>query len=355
MNERIAVLSCGGTIAMATGADEALRPELTGQQLKDSIPSLNNTGVEFEVFEVFNKDSTNVTPEDWGTLSNKIAEVQPNYHGVIVTHGTDTMAQTASATAFALGSKLPIPVVFTGSQLPLQALRTDAIQNVESAVQVTLAASREDINEAMVVFSHRVLRAVRTIKTSEIQFNAFDSPAFPHLADLTADDHIVFGPVAKRERSIKGLAMQPVSTFDRGVLEIPANTTTDPDIMMPSIMHEKCAAVILRSVGAGNVPDADAESPDKSGETVYSFLPLIEQSLEAGKPVILTSSFVGGRTRPDMYAPGKAALEAGAGHAGNMTDVAAKVKLMWLLGQGIRDPQNVRDAMLTPVVGEIDL
>jgi L-asparaginase/Glu-tRNA(Gln) amidotransferase subunit D len=82
---------------------------------------------------------------------------------------------------------------------------------------------------------------------------------------------------------------------------------------------------------------------------------LIEQTVSAGKPVILTSSFVGGRARPDMYVPGKAAIEAGAGHAGNMTDVAAKVKLMWLLAQGITTPKKVNEAMLIPVAGELDL
>ena len=120
-------------------------------------------------------------------------------------------------------------------------------------------------------------------------------------------------------------------------------------------MHQKCTAVILHSVGSGNVPANDTELQIKTSETVYSFLPLIEQTLEAGKPVILTSSFVGGRTRPNMYEPGKAALESGAGHAGNMTDVTAKVKLMWLLGQGIREPKAVSEAMLTPQVGEVDV
>ncbi|MDR1032681.1 MAG: asparaginase [Candidatus Nomurabacteria bacterium] len=351
MSKKIAVLTCGGTIAMRSEEGGALHPALTGQELVNRIPNLQQTDTEFDVIEVFNKDSTNVTPEDWTTLAHKISEVCGKYSGIIVPHGTDTMAYTASAISLAFGRQLPTSIIFTGSQLPLGELRSDAERNVESAVQVAIAASRENIKEVMIVFDDRVLRGNRTIKTSEINFDAFDSPAFPHLADLTADSNTVFSPLANKTPPEEGELLTN-ATFSRGVLEISANTTTNPEMLIPSVLGAKCQAIILRSVGAGNVPDDDANSQNE--KVLYSFLPLIKAAMAAGKSAILTSSFVGGRARPDMYAPGVAALKAGAGHAGNMTDVTAKVKLMWLLAQGVTAPNDVNEKMLVPTAGELD-
>lgn len=345
VGERIAIVSCGGTIAMAPEGDSgALAPELTGAQLIDMVPSLGDMDVDLDVIELFNKDSTNVGTVDWKVLTSKLAEIHPDYDGIVVTHGTDTMANTATATSFALGQDLAIPVVFTGSQLPIKGRRTDAVVNLESAMEVTQAAAQQGISETMIVFSHRVLRAARSLKTSESRFDAFESPAFPHLADLTAEDGVVFSPMARQRANI-GFTIEARNDFDRGVLIADADATSDPEIVLAASLSDKCSALILRSVGSGNVPS----------EGIDSFVPVIEGALGAGKPVIITSRFVGGKTAPEKYAPGKAAIDAGAGHAGNMTDVAAKVKLMWLLGQGINDPEKVSRAMLTPVVGEVDL
>lgn len=345
MSERIAVVSCGGTIAMTPSGDKgSLAPELSGEQLIAQVPNLGEMGVDIDVIELFNKDSTNVGPADWKALTDKLAAIQSEYDGIVVTHGTDTMANTATATSLALGQELAVPVVFTGSQLPIKGRRTDAVVNLESAMEVTLAAARQGISETMIVFSHRVLRAARTIKTSESKFDAFDSPAFPHLADLTAEEEITFSPNARVNRNV-GFGVNPRNTFDRGILVADADATTHPEIVLAASLSPKCTGLILRSVGAGNVPS----------EGIDSFVPVIEQTLEANKPVIIASRFVGGRTTPEKYQPGQAAIEAGAGHSGNMTDVAAKVKLMWLMGQGIREPEKVSKAMLTPVVGEVDV
>ncbi len=340
---KIALISCGGTIAMSQRNDGTLIPELNARQLVKSSPMLANFGSKLSIIDLFNKDSTNIDRHDWQALVNKITEVYAKYDGIIITHGTDTMANTATAVSLAFGSALSIPIIFTGSQLPMMVSGTDARVNLERSAKVLLEAMRQHVAEVLIVFSDRVLRASRALKTSESRFDAFDSPAFPHIADITAADEIIFSPNTVISSKTKS-TITPVNTFDGGVFAVETDADVDPELILNISMSKKCKALILKSLGSGNVP--------ASGDN--SLLPVIKQTLEAGKPVILTSKFVGGKTIPEMYEPGKAALEAGAGHAGNMTDVAAKVKLMWLIGRGITSPAAVSKAMLKPVVGELD-
>lgn len=339
---KIAIVSCGGTIAMTYSREGSLIPGLSGDQLIARAPRLSEMGASIDVIELFNKDSTNIGPAEWSILIDEMARLQLLYDGLIVVHGTDTMAHTATAVSLALGRGLRVPIVFTGAQLPIESVRTDAVVNLESAMEIVVSAVAQKVREVMVVFSHRVLRASRTIKISESRFDAFDSPGFPHLADLTAADKIVFNSsvVVGEEISFDS---PPVNVFDKGVLVIDADSTTSSEVVLRASLSSGCTGLILRSVGSGNLPSEGANT----------FLPVIEKTLAARKPVILTSRFVGGKMTPDKYQPGRAAIEMGAGHSGDMTDVAAKIKLMWLIGQGITNPESINEAMLTSIVGEI--
>lgn len=194
MKKKIKILGLGGTITMipdpSTGV---LKPAKNVKEISNLIPFLGKIGdITFQ--EIENIDSTNINPNHWTKLAKKVAEIYQDCDGIIITHGTDTMAYTASALSLALGRGLKISVVFTGSQLPLVACGTDARFNLESAVKTIIQASNENIAEVMIVFSDRVLRANRTIKTSEAKFPAFDSPAFPHLAEITAHWNIIYSP-----------------------------------------------------------------------------------------------------------------------------------------------------------------
>lgn len=342
MSEKIALVGMGGTIAMVPNAKGALEPANSAEELVAQAPGLEQLDTELEVFSLVNKDSTNVNPDDWRLIINKIAELQSDYAGVLVAHGTDTMPYTATATSMALGADLTVPIVFTGSQLPLNEVGTDGRVNLERSAEVLLGASREGISETMIVFSDRVLRAARTIKTSEAKFDAFDSPGFPHLANLTATATI-FSPVAHRKPNM-GLVARPRSNFETGIASIDVKPGLEPELVRAVAQSESCAALILKSLGAGNVPS----------EGQYSLIPVIEETVKSGRPVIIATKFLGGKTVPQIYETGRLAIEAGAGHASNMTDVATEVKLAWLMGQGIRDPEAVNAAMLQPMVGEND-
>lgn len=259
--------------------------------------------------------------------------------GIIVAHGTDTMTYTAGAVALSVGRLLRIPVVFTGSQRPLGVAGSDGRPNLEHAMEVVLAAAERNLAEVMIVFGYRVLRAVRTIKVSESSFDTFNSPAFPDLASLNASG-VGFTPAALR-RTDRPARFLP--DFHDGIVTIDVVPGLNPTLVRTVLDNAGCSGLLLKSLGSGNVPSL--------GE--YSLIPVIEHAAELGVPVLVSTKFAGGRTNMQAYEQGRLALEAGAISTGDMTDVMAQVKLMWLLGQGITGHDELERAMLRPVVGEV--
>lgn len=322
----------------------ALVPALSADDLVRQTPSLSHLDTELDVIQLLNKDSSNLNPQDWQTLIRKIRDIYDGYDGFVVTHGTDTLANTSTATALAIGKELAKPIVFTGAQEPINKPGTDARVNLERSVMTSIEAVKEGIAEVLIVFSHRVLRAARSIKASESEFDAFQSPAQRDNLGVITATGITFSPLAFRKSDKPASKLNPKDQFANNFMSIDVRPGLGPELVSSIINSEKCGALILKSLGAGNVPD----------EKEYSLLPVIKEAVNLGKPVIIATKFVGGKAVPHMYGPGLAALEAGAGHSGNMTDVATEVKLSWLMGQGIKDPEAVSKHMLQSYVGELD-
>ncbi len=322
----------------------ALAPATSAEELLEHVPGLQKMGIDLTVVDLLNKDSTNLTPENWQLLIRKIAELYSSYDGILVTHGTDTMAYTATAVSMAFGDSLGKPIVFTGSQLPMVDPGNDARVNLERSVRTLTEAIDCKVAEVMIVFSAVVLRANRTIKISEAKFNAFDSPAFPHLADISATD-ITFSPLALKKKNVKlsPSRLNPKLNFANGIVSINVRPGLNPELLLSIVRSDECSALILKSLGAGNVPS----------EGKYSLLPVIEETVKLGKPAVIATKFIGGKTVPEIYETGRAALEAGAGQASIMTDVTAEVKLMWLMGQGITKPKDVNKALVKSFIGEV--
>jgi L-asparaginase len=340
MNKRIVILGFGGTIAMVPDSNGVLKPAKSVEEIIAIVPSLKEMA-DVTFMELENRDSTNINPSHWTKLALKIAELHDTCEGIIVTHGTDTMAYTASAVALTLGRGLKIPVVFTGSQLPLVTYGTDARFNLENSMKTVLKASEEQISEVMVVFSDRVLRGARSIKTSEANFPAFDSPAFPHLATITAIG-VNFNLVITNKKEEAPLEVSP--HFQRGILAVDLVPGLEPSILLEILRSGKCQGLLLKSLGAGNVPS----------ESEYSLIPVIEEATQKLKvPVLISTKFVGGSTHLDIYEPGKMALDAGAIPTGDLTDVMAQVKFMWALAQGHKSSEDLRKVINTNYVGEV--
>lgn len=363
---RVIILGFGGTIAMVPDSEGVLKPAKSVEEIVAIVPALKEMAdITFQELE--NRDSTNINPSHWTKIAFEIARIHGQYDGIIVTHGTDTMAYTAGAVALTLGRQLQIPVVFTGSQLPLVAHGSDARFNLEWAMKTIHAACEERVCEVMIVFSDLVLRASRTVKTSEAQFRAFDSPAFPHLGRITAVG-VEFIPQAFRsegQRSLvwsqtkstvvgivppseepepKRMALDIQPHFQRGILAVEIVPGLEPGILLAVLREGKCQGLLLKSLGAGNVPSEDE----------YSILPVIRAAVQTYKvPVLVSTKFTGGRTHMDIYEPGMLALEAGAIPTGDLTDVMAQVKFMWALAQGYCSTEDLKRVINTDMVGEI--
>ncbi|HEY4261351.1 MAG TPA: asparaginase, partial [Schlesneria sp.] len=183
---KVFVLYTGGTIGMAPKERDRpgspLEPKPLAELLK-YVPAMGNTDIELG-YESFDKplDSSDLGPNHWIEIAERIEAVYDQYNGFVILHGTDTLSYTASALAFMFQS-LRKPVVVTGSQLPISDARTDAVMNLVNAIYIAgwMATGLPCIPEVVVVFADKVLRGCRTRKVSSKSWAGFDSPNFPPL------------------------------------------------------------------------------------------------------------------------------------------------------------------------------
>lgn len=343
MKKKILVIGYGGTIMMVVDEKrKSVVPAKNLQEILKLMPKLNEVAdIKLEILT--NKDSTNVTPDDWTKLAFYIADKQDKYDAFVVTHGTNTLAYTASALSLAFGEGLKKPVIITGSQLPLSVYGNDARFNFENSIKTAVIASDLKTAEVMVVFSDEVLRGSRTVKVSESAFDAFKSPAFPPLATITSTGvHFNTGLVRLANPKAK-LDLHP--HFNTKIVSLDLTPGQLPSMIEHLITSGACKGVILKSFGAGSVPT----------EGEYSYLPFIKKVVGQYKiPVVVATKFLGGNVIKEINDEcAVLAVEAGAIPAGDLTDVMTEVKLMWLLAQNIYSNKNVKDGILHQYVGEL--
>src|ERR671913_170345 len=180
---RILIIYTGGTFGMSYDKEGVLTP-FSFEYILDQLPPLKNlaldsTAVSFET----PIDSSNINPEHWQLISSVIFDQYQQHDGFVVLHGTDTMAYTASALSFMLDG-LNKPVIFTGAQLPISEPRSDARENLLSALDIASARDQDApiVPEVCIYFDYELLRGNRSKKVESMQFDAFDSGNYPQLA-----------------------------------------------------------------------------------------------------------------------------------------------------------------------------
>jgi L-asparaginase len=311
MKKKILFIFCGGTIAMGKNKKDVLIPIKSAKELLKMVPEVQKL-VELEVIELFNIPSSNMTPAHWKKINETIYNEYHNFHGFLISHGTDTMTHTASAISFALGKKLNKPVVLTGSQAYPDSIGTDARFNLVNSFR----AVTSNIAEVMICFGHFVLRGNRAVKVSESDYNAFRSPAFPSLGKVKT--HLEWSPFAKRKRNINDEELAFKNDFEEDVINLKPSSGITPRMLELLIEEEKIKGVVLESLGAGNMPEY--------------FIPTIKKAKEKRIPFVITSPFSGGKIGlKAMDISGVKSIEAGAISAEDMTTPAASVKLQWSL------------------------
>ncbi|MBX5484635.1 MAG: asparaginase [Myxococcaceae bacterium] len=325
---RILMLHTGGTLGMAGRRPSALRPAAFFRTLKARVPELFELA-DIELELACNIDSSEMQPEIWAELARELYRKLPHFDGAVVTHGTDTLAFTASALSFMLPG-LNKAVVLTGSQRPLGEIRSDARLNLIDAVTSALRGPKE----VTVCFDSRLYRGNRVRKVKVSEYDAFESPNFPVLGVLGVN--ATFEP-GLRPRGRPRLR----DALDPRVFLLKVFPGMDPAIPLAVLDHVR--GLVIEAYGAGNFPVADP---------LRSLAPLFREAKRRQIPIVVVSQAYRNGVDLTLYESGAFALAQGAISGYDLTPSAALVKLMQALAY-TRTVDEVRRYVQTPIAGEL--
>ncbi|WP_148679152.1 Glu-tRNA(Gln) amidotransferase subunit GatD [Aeropyrum pernix] len=339
--ERVYIIGAGGTIASRVDYETgAVKPYLDASELATTIPELQRYA-SIEAEQLFSILSEDMKPSMWEAIVDRAARVlEAGYDGVVVAHGTDTMAFTASALSFAFHKGLPSPVILTGSQRSSDRPSSDAAFNLTASV---LAASRAPFAEVAVVMHGETgdtyalaHRGVRVKKMHSSRRDAFQSVNDKPLAriypfegrvEMLRDDY--------RRRGESGLEV------DNGFEERVALVKHFPGLIsevIDALLDRGFKGIVVEGTGFGHV----------SSDAIKS----IERARDQGVPIVITTQTVFGRVNLNVYSTGRKMLAAGAIPAGDMTSEAAYAKLSWILAR-TRELEVVRKMFQRNLAGEV--
>lgn len=324
--KKICIIFCGGTIAMKRNKKGVLAPFYSAKDLLDFVPQLKQLA-DISVIQLINIDSTNIEPKFWTNLAETIKKNINQYDGFVITHGTDTMAYSASAISFAL-SDVKKPIIFTGSQKPISEIPSDAANNLINSL---IVASKFNTG-ICIVFGPKILRANRSTKISESTLDAFNSPMVEPLGIISLEPQIK-SPYKQKITKSSSLTFDPNIV----VLRITPGLSSK---YLEHIISTDAHGLILEGFGAGNIPK--------------SLLPFLNKAKNKNLPVIILSQCLKGTARMQLYEVGEEALKHGAISGGDMTIEAASTKLMWILAQ-TKDIKKIKESFQTNLTGEITI
>lgn len=356
--KKLLFLFNGGTIGQVpTEIDGKIisAPPKDAQIFKKAIdPIIEGFTERFEItYEVVTvKESSSMTPQDWERLIFRIKKAQDEegFDAVGIAHGTDTLAYTATSIALALHgpvagqSGLRIPVCITGAQNPVYQNGGDGRFNLENMLRTLDRAVEMEVADVLVNFWNRVLLGCRTVKMSERDFDAMQTPAVLDAGTINSRGVIIFPErVHLKKNSLEKIQLAP--KFGRGVITFELTPGLDPNLIMSFITGGGVSAMILKSLGEGNV----------CSEGAYNLIPVIKQATKDYMiPIFMASRFIGGNADSAIDASGMAAINAGAIACLDSTDIAIDVKVRWLAGNGLCSTiADYARAMKTSYCGEV--
>lgn len=250
---KVLIIYTGGTIGMIRDEKKGTLKPFRLSRMTKSIPSILELGIDISALELKEViDSSNMTPDVWIELAGIIGKHYDEFDGFVVLHGSDTMAYTASALSFLL-ENLAKPVVLTGSQLPIGLPRTDARENLITALEI---ASMRNMNgeslipEVCIYFEDELFRGNRTYKFNAENFDAFLSPNYPVLAEAGVNIEVYEHRLQPRPEG----DITVRKDLNRNVGIIRLHPGMDVEMYVDAFIEKGIELVILETYGSGNGP-----------------------------------------------------------------------------------------------------
>ncbi|WP_228236944.1 asparaginase [Allomuricauda sp. M10] len=336
----ILLIYTGGTIGMVKDYETGALRAFNFDELIKNIPELNQLDCTLKGVS-FKKpiDSSNMNPGYWSLIASIIEEHYADHDGFVVLHGSDTMSYSASALSFML-ENLDKPVIFTGSQLPIGDLRTDAKENLITSIEI--ASLQENgkpvVQEVGLYFEYKLYRGNRTTKINAEHFEAFASLNYPPLVESGV--HLKVHPNYLLKKSAKNKSLLVHKKMDDRVAILKLFPGINQDVMKAVLQIPHLKALVLETYGAGNAPMDDW------------FLQELKSAVKKGLHIINVTQCSGGSVFMGHYETSEKLKEMQLINGKDITTEAAITKAMYLLGTGVPDAL-FKTIYETPLRGEM--
>lgn len=338
----ILLIYTGGTIGMMKNPITGALENFNFDQLLEYVPEIK--GFNLNIYSITFEppiDSSDISPDSWCQMARIIYSNYEKYDGFVILHGTDTMAFTASALSFMLDGLMK-PVILTGSQLPIGALRTDGKENLLTAIEIAAAKHKDGtpiVPEVCVFFHEKLMRGNRTTKVSAENFDAFESNNYPLLAhsgiELQFYTHNI---LPFRSDAV----LTPHYFMDSSIIIFSLFPGIPPSTVEMILSNRSIKGVIFRTFGSGNAPQKQW------------LVDALTRATQSGKTIVNITQCSTGSVKMSLYETGRQLLESGIISGRDSTVEAALTKLMFLLGKGL-SAEEIRHKMNCSLAGEITL
>ena len=335
----VLIIYTGGTIGMITNPETGAYKPFDFEQISKQIPALNSFGFKLDTISFEEPiDSADLKPDTWVKLAKILRENHSKYDGFVILHGTDTMSYTASALSFMLRDFYK-PVILTGSQLPVEMLRTDGKENLITAIEIAAAkkGGKAIVPEVCIYFDDTLFRGNRATKRNAEYFDAFASPNYPELAEAGINIKYYYNNIQYADYN-KIPSIQ--TNIDTNVAILKLYPGVSEHFVKAIFSIKKLKGVVLETFGSGNAIMDDW------------FINILTKANADGIIILNISQCLGGTVKPGKYDTNKKLISAGVVSGYDLTTEAAITKMMYLLGLDLSN-EEVKSYLQESIAGEI--
>lgn len=358
---KILLISTGGTIAgevASTKKDadyEIAKADAFSEVIKDTVEYMKKVeqiDITIEPYELDEVDSSNITPEHWKGIAEKVHEEYDNYNSFVVTHGTNTLAYSCAALSFSLENPGK-PIVLTGSQVPINQPGSDAKTNLDNAIRVAVW-KRHPIRGVICVFGSHIISGARVKKSTEFDYDAFqtfkvgDIGRIGRIIEIDEEQlnrHNSYHETGVFRAATSQASLRVENEFDMRIASFSEFPGMEPELLKTLHTKQNIKGFVIRAFGAGDLSER--------------FLPVLRYLKGEEVPVVVTTQAPNGNATLQVNQPGQELAKEGLViPAYDMSHEAQVAKLAWLLAKKRDDRlkfQDFHEAMTNDIRGEINV